>query len=67
MLVRMLAALAALLAMAVSAEARRVALVIGQNAYPGGTLGPPSGSRRSTIRCAMPAAWRRCSPSTASR
>src|SRR5262245_40820656 len=37
MLMRMLAAAAALLLMAVAAEARRVALVIGQNAYPGGT------------------------------
>src|SRR5262252_4340545 len=44
MLVRMLAALAALIAMAVSADAKRVALVIGQNAYPGGssaTVGLP--------------------------
>ena len=45
MLIRVLAAVAALIAMAAAAEARRVALVIGQNAYPGGrsatTIGLP--------------------------
>jgi uncharacterized caspase-like protein len=43
MFLRMLAALAALLAMAASADARRVALVIGQNAYLGGTSGTTVG------------------------
>ena len=44
MLMRVLAAVAALVVMGAAAEARRVALVIGQNTYPGGssaTVGLP--------------------------
>src|SRR6185436_1869774 len=44
MYLRIIAMLAAILAMVTPAEARRVALVIGQNAYPGGfssTIGLP--------------------------
>ena len=49
MLMRLLATVAALVVMGAAAEARRVALVIGQNTYPGGSSATV-GCRPSTIR-----------------